>query len=540
MPFDARADELSRLSELATLGILDTPPEAEFDDITSLAGLVCGVPTALLTLIDERRQWFKSRVSFPFTESPREIAFCAHTIAQDDVMVVPDAAIDPRFANNPLVTGEPRIRFYAGAPLMTAPGATVGSLAVIDYVPRVLSPQQIDGLRRLARQAVAQLQLRRRVLAEREDARRASEALASVERRRAAIIESALDCIIVIDQTGHIVEFNPAAERTFGFARAEARGCEMAELIVPPEDRDRHRAGLQRYLATREGRILNRRIELTAMRRDGTRFPVELTVTAIGDDPVLFAGFLRDLTERRRADEMLRQAQKMDSIGQLSGGVAHDFNNILTVVQGNAGMLAESLGGGDAELAREIVAAAERGAALTRQLMTFSRQQPMRPAEIDLSAVASNMTRMLQRLIGATVTLETDYPAGLPPVEADTGMIEQVLLNLAVNARDAMRGSGVLRISTGVRGVAANEAERTPNARAGEHVFLRVSDSGEGIPPDVLPRIFEPFFTTKDPGKGTGLGLATVYGIARQHGGWVNVASTPGAGATFELMLPPA
>ncbi len=250
--------------------------------------------------------------------------------------------------------------------------------------------------------------------------------------------------------------------------------------------------------------------------------------------------FSYDITEQRQLEEQLRQSQKMEAIGQLAGGVAHDFNNLLMVIQGNASLaLMTELPPAEVKaIFQDIVAATERAAALTGQLLAFSRRQPMQPRDLEMNAIVNEASRMLGRLIGEDITLETELALEATPVHADAGMIEQVLLNLAVNARDAMPHGGLLTLRT--RSVTPQELPVNLAARVDGEAFIRVdvSDTGRGIPADCLPHIFEPFFTTKEVGKGTGLGLATAFGIAQQHGGWLTVESEAGRGATFSLFLP--
>ena len=232
----------------------------------------------------------------------------------------------------------------------------------------------------------------------------------------------------------------------------------------------------------------------------------------------------------------------MESVGQLAGGVAHDFNNILTVIQGNASLLleAKNLSEADADQAKQIINAAERAAGLTRQLLLFGRKQAMQPAHLNLNQVVGNMTKMLQRILGEDIALRSDYSPVLPLVFADAGMIEQVLLNLAVNARDAMSVGGQLVIATASKTIGQECTQQNPAAAPGQYVCLSVSDTGCGIAPGNLSQIFEPFFTTKEIGKGTGLGLATVYAIVKQHRGWIEVDSQVGKGTTFCIHLPVA
>ncbi|MCC7243263.1 MAG: PAS domain-containing protein, partial [Acidobacteria bacterium] len=255
------------------------------------------------------------------------------------------------------------------------------------------------------------------------------------------------------------------------------------------------------------------------------------------DGSVRWHGFLLDVTDRRLLEDQYRQSQKMEAIGLLAGGIAHDFNNLLTVILGHVSTL-PSNGDDTREAAREIEGAAERAAALTRQLLLFSRKQVMRPVKMDLNDAVANVTRLLQRIIGEDVVLHAQFTPGLPLVLADPGMLEQVLLNLAVNSRDAMPGGGQLELSTGTGVAGSRMREQHPGAGRGPFVSLSVRDTGAGIAPEILPRIFEPFFTTKEAGKGTGLGLATAYGIIKQHRGWITVESEPGRGTTFTVCLP--
>jgi signal transduction histidine kinase/CheY-like chemotaxis protein/HAMP domain-containing protein len=250
--------------------------------------------------------------------------------------------------------------------------------------------------------------------------------------------------------------------------------------------------------------------------------------------------YVEDITDRLNLEEQFRQSQKMQSIGQLAAGVAHDFNNMLTIIQGHSGMLMAkpNLAPELFDSAQAIYFASERAASLTRQLLMFSRKNVMQPAPLDLREVVGNMSKMLKRLLGETVTLEFHPPAQLPLVEGDTGMIEQVLVNLSVNARDAMPKGGTLTVEVNPVNVDDRYVETHPEARAGTFVRLRVTDTGSGMDSTTLSHIFEPFFTTKEVGKGTGLGLATVYGIVKQHEGWIEVASEVGLGSTFDVFFP--
>ncbi len=248
-----------------------------------------------------------------------------------------------------------------------------------------------------------------------------------------------------------------------------------------------------------------------------------------------------EMAERAEVESALRQAQKMEAVGQLAGGIAHDFNNLLSVIRGHTGMLLGGLPLTAAEVSeslREVDGAAERAASLTRQLLTFSRKQVTQLESLNLNEIIAQVHKLLLRLLGENIALEIESGTELPTIHADRAMIEQVIMNLAVNARDAMSRGGRVLIRSAVAEFDAAAVRRHPRARAGRFASFRVTDSGCGIPPEVMPRLFEPFFTTKGVGKGTGLGLATAYGIVKQHGGWIEVESALGIGSTFTIFLP--
>lgn len=517
-----------------------------------------------------------------------------------------------------------------------------------------------------------------------------AEELRDGEARMRAILEAALDSIVTMDGSGAITEFNPAAERTFGYSRAEALGKPMADLLIPPGLREQHNAGIERYRATGVGPILGKRLELVAQRADGSEFPVELTVveTRSNGEP-LFTAYVRDITERkqaaeallvsearfahladsgligiiicdtagniqqandtflkivgysradldagevrwldmtppelrhldeaaieelkrtgvakpwekeyvrkdgtrapvlvgvalldatngiafvldlsernsakaagafaikvaeqesaqrerveealRRTEQQLRQSQKMEAVGTLAGSIAHDFNNILSVILSYADLLLRDLQAADPMRAdlEQIARAGKRASDLTQQLLAFSRQQVLQPKVWNLNDTLSAMAQMLQRLIGEDIELAVRLTPNLAAVFVDPSQVEQVLLNLSVNARDAMPRGGKLTIET-----AELEIKQTDAAFdivPGPYIVLSVSDTGTGMDAATQSRIFEPFFTTKEKGRGTGLGLSTVFGIVKQSGGSIRVSSELGRGSTLEIYLP--
>ncbi len=283
--------------------------------------------------------------------------------------------------------------------------------------------------------------------------------------------------------------------------------------------------------------------EVEYRRKDGSTFTASLSMRAVrgaAGELKLLECSVKDITERRRAEEQLRQAQKMEAIGQLAGGVAHDFNNILAAIMMNLGLLKDNPAL-DAESRRsleELVKESQRAADITRQLLMFGRRSVLATKTLDLNELVANLLKMLGRLIGEDVSIRFDRHEGVPSVDADPGMLEQVLMNLCVNARDAMPDGGRITITTGAVELDEKAAQARPNARPGRFIALSVADTGCGMDPATLARIFEPFFTTKEPGKGTGLGLATVHGIVAQHQGWVEVESQVGQGTVFRVFLP--
>jgi len=361
------------------------------------------------------------------------------------------------------------------------------------------------------------------------------------EARLSAIVRAALDAHVMMDARGLITGWNPQAEAVFGWAAAEVIGRPLADVVVPPALREAHWTGLRHFVATGAGPILNQQLELTAMRKDGREFPVELAVAPIRvGDEWSFSAFLRDITERKQLQQQLIQSQKMEAVGRLAGGVAHDFNNLLTAIIGYAELLNEGLPEGSAarEDVEQIRKASQRAAALTRQLLAFSRQQVLQPIVLNLNELVEDIEKMLRRLIGEDVQLRTTLAKDMGNVRADPGQLEQVILNLVVNARDAMPTGGKVTIETQNAELSEEYAEGHLPVVPGAYVMLAVSDTGTGMDAQTRGRIFEPFFTTKEKGKGTGLGLSTVYGIVKQSGGYIWAYSEPGRGTTFKVYLP--
>jgi PAS domain S-box-containing protein len=412
---------------------------------------------------------------------------------------------------------------------------SLGDEAAVDCVKRgvedYVTKDRLARLPMAVRQAIAQHALRRR------EAETVG-ALQESEERFRALIENSMDLVAVLDAGGRFAYASPSVGRLFGYAPTELLG-ENAFDYVAPADVERVRAAFRKAVAGGAAEI---REEYGFRHKDGSWRTLESVVSNLLDNPAV-AGIVinsRDVTERRTLESQFRQAQRLEAVGRLAGGVAHDFNNVLTAIAGYSDLLLEDLDARDPKRqdVEEIRAAAQRAATLTRQLLAFSRKQVLQSRVLDLNAVVQALEKMLQRLIGEDVELVFSPGADLRPVRADPGQIEQVILNLAVNARDAMPRGGKLTIETANVELDATYVRDHHGAVPGRYVLLAVSDTGVGMEPETRSHIFEPFFTTKEPGKGTGLGLATVYGIVKQSGGYVWVYSEPGRGATFKIYLP--
>jgi PAS domain S-box-containing protein len=370
--------------------------------------------------------------------------------------------------------------------------------------------------------------------------RAAEEALRTGELRLRNIVESATDGIVTISEMGIIESFNSAASRMFGYTPDEASGLNIS-LLMPEPFAAQHDNYLAAYKATRIKRMIGLERELVARRKDGTVFPVELAVSEMHEEGITkFSGIVRDITDRKRLEERFHYAQKMDAITRLAGGVAHDFNNILTVIASYCDLTLDGLSPENPlrKYVQEIRAAVDRSVELTRQLLTFSRSKSLETKVIDLNLFIGQREKILARMLGESNRLVLELVPESCTVRADVTQLEQVLVNLSANARDAMPSGGVLTIRTRVVDLDNLPVESSFPKTPRREVHFEVIDTGHGMDPETRAHLFEPFFTTKEMGRGTGLGLATVFGVVARYGGSIDVKTAPGEGTAFCVRLP--
>jgi PAS domain S-box-containing protein len=375
------------------------------------------------------------------------------------------------------------------------------------------------------------------------ESHKTQEVLRESEQMARGIIETSLDAFVQVDQRGVVRDWNAQAETLFGWSREEALGKSIFAMMGRPDAPGPLQMALEAFLLSGAEQIRQPRHEIQARRRDGKQFTAELSVTALKTrDGFVFNSFIRDLTDKVATDERIRHAEKMEAMGQLTGGIAHDFNNILTVITGTIEILADAVKEDPqlAAIAQMIDEAASRGADLTQHLLAFARKQPLEPRETDVNGLIIATAKLLQRTLGGQVEIESVFEDEICPAIVDPNQLATALLNLALNARDAMPHGGKLVIETGLVVLDENYARITGDVRPGSYAMIAVSDTGTGIPADIIDRVFDPFFTLKGPGKGTGLGLSMVYGFIKQSAGHIKIYSEEGHGTTVKMYLPPA
>ncbi|MBR0793408.1 PAS domain S-box protein [Bradyrhizobium manausense] len=348
--------------------------------------------------------------------------------------------------------------------------------------------------------------------------------------RLTAVVETAVDGVILFDAQARILLFNPACERLFGYRAGEVMNLDIG-MLMSDQGKRLPAAHAQRFATG----------ETTGLRKDGSHFPMDLSVgQAWQDGELIYVGIVHDLTARKLTEQQLQQAQKMETVGQLSGGIAHDFNNLLTVIIGNAEHLSEQLKGRPdlRQFADDICQSGERGAELTQRLLAFSRRQLLRPQTIDCRELILSMLKLFKRTLRENIEISTAFGPGTIQAFADRSQLESAVLNLALNAQDAMPSGGHLTLSTELAAVDDDYRALHPEMASGAYALISITDDGEGMTPEVIEHAFEPFFTTKEVGKGSGLGLSMVYGFAKQSDGHVSIYSEQGLGTTIRIYLP--
>jgi PAS domain S-box-containing protein len=467
----------------------------------------------------------------------RAASFSGLCVRSDEVLSCDDADNDPRVDRE--ACRRIGLRSMIVVPLHHQRRA-VGVLKVCSSEVRAFNEAHREVLQLMAGLLAAALVRSAAFDAERARVVERTAALQETEERFHLFVEGVKDyAIIMLDSQGRVVSWNAGAERLKGYTAEEILGRHFASFY-PAEAVQTGKP--DRALAAAAARETSEE-EGWRVRKDGTRFWASVLLTALRDGAGTLRGFAnvtRDITERKALEEQYQQAQKMEAVGHLAAGVAHDFNNLLTIISGFSEMMLTALPAGDPNrgLIQSIYQAGERAALLTRQLLAFSRKQVIEPRVLDLNEVVGNAEKMLRRLIGEDVRLATVLAPNLDRIKADPGQVEQVIINLAVNARDAMPQGGRLTIETSNVELDENYARSHAEVKPGRHVMLAVTDTGSGMTEEVQRHVFEPFFTTKGPGKGTGLGLATVFGIVKQSGGHVWVYSEVGRGTTFKVYFP--
>ena len=394
-------------------------------------------------------------------------------------------------------------------------------------------------------------------LKENEEALRASYSRIAAEQRRIRVIlENSHDAFIAVGPDERITDWNTQAERTFGWSAQEAVGRSLASLVIPPDDRAAYLASFAGFVGSGGGDFVGRR-EITAMHRSGREIPVEIALAAVPHDGSYAAtAFVRDISDRREAEQMraahersleetraaLHHAQKLEAVGKLTGGIAHDFNNVLQIISGYLQLMQRNAGANSLlqQQLQRALDAVDRGARLSSRLLAFARRQPLQPVAVNLGHLVGGMQELLRGALGESVSLSVTVAEPLWNTLVDRDQLQNVILNLAINARDAMNGIGSLAIRLDNTSLADGSQVSRPDLPAGDYVLLSIQDSGEGMTPEVRERAFEPFFTTKAEGVGTGLGLSMAYGFIAQSGGHIDIVSAPGEGTTVRMLLPRA
>ena len=538
----ADLDDIERLAAVRATGLLDASPSEVLERLTRSVGRLLGVPAAMASLIDDERQWIVGLAGLPMPVSrqiPLSHSTCRLVVSSQEQLVVDDTDAHPLLRDIPTVFDMPT-RAYAGVPLITKSGETLGALCAMDRVPRIWTEDDLEGLNDLARAAMAEIELRM-----------ALEALRESEERYRLVSLATNDVIWDWNLETNGIRWNDAVAPVFRYSPSEITdSVDFWKKRIHTDDAQRVIDGIHAVI---NSGVTGWSDEYRFLRGDGT-FADVLDRGYVARDAsgaaVRMIGAMTDITAQRSLEERLRHSQKMDAVGQLAGGVAHDFNNLLTVITANLDFVRADLPPDhpSRQDLEEIGGATERAAALVKQLLTFSRKQSIQPRHVVIGELVTRAQQLLRRVIGEEIELRVELHDSDSRVFADPGQLEQVLMNLAVNARDAMLmplhgragAGGTLSIDVSEVTMSAANAAGWDGVTPGRWVRVAVHDTGHGMDERTRRHAFEPFFTTKDVGAGTGLGLATVFGIVQQAGGAIKLESTLGVGTTVICLFPVA
>jgi PAS domain S-box-containing protein len=518
-------NENDRLAELNSYNILDTLPEEEYDDLTQLAASICETSIALISLVDGERQWFKSRFGIDATETPRDISFCGHAVAENAILCVPNATQDPRFFDNPLVVGEPKIRFYCGLPLITPNRHILGTLCVIDLQPKILFPNQIKQLERLSRLVMSQLELRRSQ---------------NTSRLLASVVKFSNDAIITKTLDGMISSWNSAAERLFGYSADEIIGKSIL-MLVPPDLLEEERLMIERL---KQGEVIEK-FETIRLRKDGSQRNVSLTVSPLmdGKDEIIgVSGIVRDITEHKINEAKLIQIARLKD--EFIANMSHELRTPLNAILGMTEGLQEEVFGITSEQQVKAFQTIEKSGlhllSLINDILDVAKIEAGQ-IELERTSVAvnhlcsSSLAFVKQQALQKRIRLKTKFALDLTNAFVDERRIRQVLINLLTNAVKFTPEGGTVTLT-------ASPLPQADDATQLHFLRIAVSDTGIGIAPENINKLFQPFVQIDGALNrqyvGTGLGLALVKQIVELHGGRVGLTSELGQGSCFTIDLP--